>query len=465
MRLISTLRFIIAVILGKAMVYIARLFPSGGTSLPGYIALTVDPFCLSRLACGFERIIVVTGTNGKTTTSNLIAALCQEQGWQVINNHEGANMAAGVVTALLRAPLKKGRRYLAVLEIDEGSLKRILSQIKADLLVLTNLFRDQLDRYCELQRLAAAIRSALALQPQCHLLLNADDPLVASLGSSRDKVLYYGMARVADSRQESGEVHEGKICPFCSTPLNFKYYHYSHLGDYSCGRCAFKRPRPDYLAQNLAGWNGGQHFELRFPGGSVTLETPLRGLYNIYNLVAASSAALASGVRPEIIAGVVARFQPGQGRTEVFHLGERLCTLLLVKNPAGLTQAVKAVVDERQAQAFILAINDLAADGRDVSWIWDAELTPLAGSNIKRLICSGLRAGDMALCLKYNGLPKEKIGVVPDKKESLQALLATDAEGLYILCTYTNLAPYRKLLQKWEKQSEAAHLPSLSRPA
>ncbi|MGB9858735.1 MAG: MurT ligase domain-containing protein [Moorellaceae bacterium] len=454
----------LAVFLGRLVALICRLSGRAGTSLPGYIALKVDPLLLKKLTSGLNRIIVVTGTNGKTTTANLLARILRVQGYTVIHNSEGANMPAGIATALLRMWGKRKREAVVVLEVDEGSLSLVLQQVPADLVVVTNLLRDQLDRYHELEQLAVALKKALDQVPEAELLLNADDPLVTSLGRGRSRVYYFGVERTPYSLPTSREVLEGHICPDCRTPLEFNYYHYSHLGDYRCPFCGWRRPIPDFRAGQVSWGDKGSSFSVDYSGGRLTLTSPLPGMYNCYNLLAAVSAGLLWGADPRLIAEEVRVFRPGQGRIEEFVLAGKRGILLLVKNPAGLSEALRTVT-RRNVGAYVLAINDLAADGRDVSWLWDADLEPLLSSRYSRVICSGLRAWDMAVCLKYNGMKPENIKVVPDRGASLRELVQEPAEEICILCTYTNLAVYRRLLQRMGAKHETAHCSPLSRTA
>ncbi|MDN5344797.1 MAG: hypothetical protein PWQ18_909 [Clostridia bacterium] len=451
------LRSFCALIVGRLVGLVARWLGRGATSLPGYVALKIDPLLMGHLAAGYEKIILVTGTNGKTTTTNLLASILRAAGIRVVHNSEGANMPAGVATALLG---QQGE--VAVLEVDEGTLGLVTSQVPAGTVIVTNLLRDQLDRYHELEQLAAAINRALAALPAATLILNADDSLVTSLGQGREGVRYFGLARTPWSQATTSEVLEGHICPRCHRPLQFNFYHYSHLGDYFCPRCAYQRPRPDYEVVDVELNTGGARFNVLYPGGQVAFKTPMPGIYNVYNILAAASAALDLKVNPATIAGVVAAFLPGQGRAETFRLQDKQVTLMLVKNPTGLSVALQTLVAGREQASYLLAINDLAADGRDVSWLWDADLSPLLQAPYQRIICAGLRAGDMAICLKYQGVRMAALEVIPGQEESLDSLLTAPGDDCLILCTYTNLALYRRLLKERGATSEVTPLPSLS---
>lgn len=418
--------------------------------------MKIYPDLLRHLSARYEKIIIVTGTNGKTTTTNLLATILRTSGLQVVHNAEGANMPAGVATALMGQP-----RDIAVLEVDEGTLGLVTKHVKADMVIITNLLRDQLDRYHELEQLASAMRQALDMLPEAAVFLNADDSLVASMGEGRGEVYYYGLSRTSMSRDTTSEVLEGHICPRCQQPLAFHFYHYSHLGDYYCPSCPYKRPEAHYKMQDLELQPGLSGINLVYPGGSLDLRTPMPGIYNVYNILAAASATLYLKVGPEVIARVVSTFLPGKGRAESFKLEDKHLTLMLVKNPAGLSVTLKSVADIEETRAYLLAINDLAADGRDVSWLWDADISPLLESPYSHIICAGLRAGDMAVCLKYQGADVKLIKVIPEPEESVKALLAEPVSSVIILCTYTNLAVYRSILLRRGAKSETAPVSSL----
>lgn len=488
------LRTWLAVLAGKATFALCRALGRfragwGGTSLPGWVARKVDPGVLGYLSRRYETLVLVTGTNGKTTTTALLRDLLRREGKaEVISNAEGANMLPGITTAFLKAeplfPVRKAgrapKRRLAVLEVDEGSLEAVSGELKAvDMILVTNLFRDQLDRYTEIAVLAEHMARGLAAWPNARLVLNADDPVVAGFAAGRGRVTYYG---VADAPADAGsgstsplegemEASESVLCPRCREPLQFSRRSYSHLGEYRCRTCGFLRPRPQYeahLGQAPSAPAGG--FRLRLPDGrELTLPGILSGLHNVYNMTAALAAAAELGIAlSEASASHLARFTAPPGRAESFFwpAAGKEATLVLVKNPAGLSQALRTFLSGEQGapppDALIVAINDLAADGRDVSWLWDADFTPLARAGNIPVICSGRRGGDLAVCLKYNGVVPARLRVVPDLEASVRAVLAGPAHRFAILCTYTNLAPYRRiLLRRGGLTGEAQDRPSL----
>ncbi|MGB9792611.1 MAG: MurT ligase domain-containing protein [Thermacetogeniaceae bacterium] len=481
--LLNGLRALLSIWAGKLTALACRLVGYPGTSLPGVVSLKLFPGIVEFLASSYDVVVAVTGTNGKTTTANLLAHFLREAGLSVAHNSEGANMLPGVATALIRDCDLLGRRRsrFAILEVDEGSVGRVFSAAKPRVVVVTNYFRDQLDRYWELERTTGLLRSTLDRLQDVTLILNADDPLVAAIGRGREKVRYYG---VNDEDAKGGaagggrgaayaETREGRYCSFCGTELVYKKIYYGQLGHYFCPGCGFSRPEPCLLASCVSEGevlsfsvevqerDGGMTPQ----GASMRFAAPMRGFYNVYNILAAASAASALGISLDAVRSSLLGYKAATGRMERFSLGGRPCTLVLIKNPAGVNQVLRTILSSDTAKSLVLAINDLAADGRDVSWLWDADFALLADARVKRIICSGLRAADMAVCLKYFGISTERLLIVPERRESLQLLQKQEGDELFVLATYTNLFAYAKLLRRMGKGGEVVapqNLPSLS---
>ncbi|HHV56763.1 MAG TPA: DUF1727 domain-containing protein [Firmicutes bacterium] len=489
------LRTWLAVLTGKVTLALCLLLSRfrtgwGGTSLPGLAARKVDPSILGHLRSCCQQVVLITGTNGKTTTTALLAGLLRaDREVEVVTNGEGANMLAGITTALLKTqPLllaRRGRqtgycRRVAVLEVDEGSLEALSNEIgPVDVVLVTNLFRDQLDRYTEVAVLANHMARGLKAWPDAQLVLNADDPVVASFAVGRSRVVYYGVAGAAGGSgvAASGgeqEANDTVLCPHCQRPLSFTQRNYSHLGYYRCPGCGFARPPVQYEAERLKPTTAeaGTSFRLRLPGErEITLQAHLPGLYNVYNMTAALATAAELGLPLEgALPKRLARFAVPPGRAERFHwpaVGKE-ATLILVKNPAGLSQALRTVLAGGKGNTppatLVLAINDLAADGRDVSWLWDVDFSALAVAGNTSVVCSGRRAGDLAVCLKYHGVAPERLRVLPDLEESVRVGLKGTGRHFAVLCTYTNLAAYRRiLLRQGGISCETANRPPLPR--
>jgi lipid II isoglutaminyl synthase (glutamine-hydrolysing) len=425
-----------------------RLGRSGGTTAPGRLLLRLSPGALGRMAGGLgEGSVLVSATNGKTTTAAMLAACLERRGQPLVHNRAGSNMAWGVATALLDAGRERGQ--LGLFEVDEAWLPRVAEQVNPRVLLLLNLFRDQLDRYGELELLADRWAELVAhLDGRARFVLNADDPLVADLGRGRAGVTYFGVED--DSQALPGMQHaaDSKHCRNCGAAYAYDAIYLGHLGRYRCPSCGRERPAPAVAASRVAlDGMSGSRLELRTPQGSASLSLPLPGLYNVYNAVAAAATALELGVPLATVAEALEGFGGAFGRVETIPVDGRRLSILLVKNPAGANEVLRTLTLEQEQLDLWFALNDRIADGRDVSWIWDADFEVLAG-RVRRATCSGTRAEEMALRLKYAGIDAE-LAVERDIARSLDAAVASTAgERLFALPTYTALLELRDLLAR-----------------
>src|SRR4051794_30848417 len=418
---------------------------SGGTTAPGRLLLRLSPRALSRMAGDLdEGALLVSATNGKTTTSAMLAACLERAGRPVVHNRAGSNMAWGVATALLDAG--SGRGQLGLFEVDEAWLPAVADDVHPRLLLLSNLFRDQLDRYGELELLADRWAELVARLDGTRLVLNADDPLVADLGRGRAGVTYFGVED--DSQALPGMQHaaDSKHCRNCGHAYVYEAIYLGHMGRYRCPNCGRERPIPQVAATSvrLDGMRGST-IELSTPQGPLSARLPLPGLYNVYNAVAAAATALELGVPLAAIGGALEGFAGAFGRVETIAVGARRLSILLVKNPAGANEVLRTLTLENGQLDLWLALNDRIADGRDVSWIWDADFEVLAG-RVRRATCSGTRAEEMALRLKYAGIDPSAIAVERDLGRSLDNAVADGSGPLYALPTYTALLDLREIL-------------------
>lgn len=463
-----------AVALARAAATASRLARlGGGSTLPGLIARRIDPGITPRLAAQLPRgCLVVSGTNGKTTTTRLIARALQQAGWRLAANRAGANLAEGITAALVAGASLAGipRADAGCFEVDEAALPQVVAEVRPRLVVLLNLFRDQLDRYGELDYLAQRWQCALAgLPTEAQVLLNADDPLVAALGRIRPRCTrYFGVASLALVGEPLLEhAADSWHCPRCHRPLRYSLVLYGHLGHYTCDHCGFERPSPHYSARavHLHGLEGAAA-QLAFPGGQAPIEVHLPGLYNVANAVAAASACLALGLPPEHVAASLRDSRAVFGRAERFTVGDHPTTLMLAKNPAGYNQVLRTLVatDASPRPVLLLALNDNLADGRDVSWIWDVDFERLApaqshvegrtsqgdtgqgASAFDQIVVTGTRAEDLAVRLKYAGVGGGRVQVERDFRHAVQAALRAAAPGapVYVVPTYTALFPLRR---------------------
>jgi UDP-N-acetylmuramyl tripeptide synthase len=422
----------------------------GGTTLPGRLLVRMAPDAIVRLAAGLERgSIVVSSTNGKTTTAGMISGILRADGRTPIHNRAGSNMHWGVATALLEQSGDEG-----LFELDEAWLPRVAPQLRPRLLVLGNLFRDQLDRYGELERLADEWAELVAhLEGSCEFALNADDPLVADLGRDKDLrrrpgVTYFGIEDQSQALPELQHAHDAKHCRRCGAPYVYDRAFVGHLGHYTCPNCDADRPAPDVAATkiDLHGISGSRVY-ITTPQGDLDLDLPLPGLYNVYNALAAVTAGLRSGVSLERVRQGLESMRALFGRVETIAVADKPVSILLIKNPAGANEVLRTLRLE-SANGGIdlwLALNDRIADGRDVSWIWDADFELLA-DGVRRAVCAGTRAPEMALRLKYAGWPQESVEVIEPIEASLDQAVSETPNRLFALPTYTALLELRTLL-------------------
>ena len=422
----------------------------GGTTLPGRVLLRLEPDAIARLGSGLRSgATIVSATNGKTTTAGMLAAILGADGRRPVHNRAGSNMTWGVATALLEQRGDEG-----LFEVDEAWLPRVASQLDPGLIVLGNLFRDQLDRYGELETLADEWAELVERRTgRTRFVLNADDPLIADLGRDREErpregVAYFGIDDPSQALPQLQHARDAKHCRRCGHPYVYERAFVGHLGHYSCPNCGARRPQPQVTATaiELRGMSGSR-VSVATPAGPLELELPLPGLYNVYNALAALAAGLELGVEGAKAAGALAQMQAVFGRVETIEVSGKPVSILLIKNPAGANEVLRTLTLERDGGGLDLwiALNDRVADGRDVSWVWDADFEMLAGA-VRRVVCAGTRAPEMALRLKYAGWSEDAIEVVPQIGPSLDRAVAGARGHLFALPTYTALLELRTLL-------------------
>ena len=425
-----------------------RLGRSGGTTAPGRVLLRLAPRALGRMASELdESAVLVSATNGKTTTAAMAAAILERHGQRVVHNRAGSNMGWGVATALLDA--RRGRGQLGLFEVDEAWLPRVASEVRPRAYLLCNLFRDQLDRYGELELLADRWAELVASEAPrgARLVLNADDPLVADLGREQDAVVYFGLADDSQALPELQHAADSKHCRNCGAPYVYEAVYLGHLGRYRCDNCGRRRPEPQVVAAgvDLEGMRGSR-VDITTPQGELAVRLPLPGLYNVYNALAAAALCGELGASVDDIKHGLEGFGGAFGRVETISVDGRELSILLVKNPAGANEVLRTLTLEDGRVDLWLALNDRIADGRDVSWIWDADFELLRG-RVRRATCSGTRAEEMALRLKYAGVDAE-LSVDRDLEASLDSAVAASGGRLYALPTYTALLELRDLLAR-----------------
>ena len=421
----------------------------GGTSLPGRVLNRLDPHAIGALAGRLEHgSVVVSATNGKTTTAAMLAAILERTGARLVHNRAGANMAGGVAAALVDATGRGGRidGDLGLFEVDEMWLEPVVSELAPHTILLSNLFRDQLDRYGELEAIADRWAGVVTGATGTRLVLNADDPLIADLGRERADVTWFGVEDDRLALPEMQHASDSKHCRRCGHPYAYEASYLAHLGRYRCPNCGQRRPDPDVAAErvDLDGVHTAR-VSLRTPAGTREVHLPFPGLYNVYNALGAAATAVAMGVALDDVCAGLEGASAAFGRAETVEVGGRPVSILLVKNPAGANEVLRTLVLEPGEHDLLGVLNDGIADGRDVSWIWDADMELLAG-RVRRAVCSGSRAPELALRLKYAGVPDDRLEVEPDVEAALDRALAGGAGPLYALPTYTALLELQELL-------------------
>jgi lipid II isoglutaminyl synthase (glutamine-hydrolysing) len=448
------LRLATALAAGKITVALSRrLGVGGGTTLPGHVTRRIDPGVLAKLGHALrEGAIVITGTNGKTTTSRLVSTVLQKSGRQVIHNRTGANLLPGVVSALVQETNLEGKPGgdIGLFEVDEASVPPVVRGLQPRVFCVTNLFRDQLDRYGEVDYVASIWRRALQdLTRTATVVLNADDPSVAALGEALPaSPIYFGVNDQRHGRSAPEHAADARRCWRCHAPYEYTTTYYGHVGHYRCSKCGWSRPMPNIIADDIElDGMAGCRFRLVTPAGSTDVKLPLPGLYNVYNALAAAATCFAVGIPMSDVAVALSRFSAAFGRIERIEIDGRTVYLALVKNPIGFNQVVRTILLQPGQRQLAIIINDNFADGTDISWLWDVDFEELAGRVASGTI-GGTRAEDMLLRLKYAGVDPLKMTLCRSPAETFdQALEKLEpGETLYVLPTYTAMLELRQVL-------------------
>ncbi len=447
-----------AIMVGKTLIAATRLLGRGGTTLPGRMAIRIKADLTEHLAAQLNQgTLVVTGTNGKTTTTALIRNILKAAGYSYIHNQSGSNMSWGVASALVASTSWRGtiNADWALLEADEGAFPKIVQDTCPFVVMVTNIFRDQLDRFGEIDRIQDAIDRGLQLQPAGGFqVVNADDPSLISLGGAEGKKrLTYGLELDLPEDNFKNTGRDTKTCPLCKKKLVYKRIYFAHLGHYYCPSCSFRRPLPDVQLTGLKiNADGTSRLEIKASGSQICINSPLPGTYNYYNLLAALTCALALQVPESIAVDALETANPSFGRMENFTVDNRELVMALIKNPVGANEVLRTILNKAEKATLLVAINDKIADGTDVSWLWDVDFEQLAAGSdlLSTTFASGLRAWDMAVRFKYAGLDQRLIQVDENSGNALRrSLQATPPGGkLYILPTYTAMLEIRRHLNQ-----------------
>ena len=439
----------LAAIAARSVGVLLRALGRAGTTVPGRVLLALDPSALTRISGQLGAgTILISATNGKTTTASLAGAALTQSGLSVAHNSAGANMAGGIASALLHA--KSGSDAVGLLEIDEFWLPELAPQLKPKAVLLGNLFRDQLDRYGELDSiLDRLIEAAINLTADgTHFVLCADDPGIAWLGLQLPtaSVTWFGIEDTSLALKQLPHAADATSCRKCGSPLVYSAVLLGHLGHWSCPSCGLTRPTPTFTVSEIT-LHGARSSTLKIvsPSGKHPLELGVPGVYNAYNAIGAWALVTTVGVSASVVASAFGSAQASFGRAETFTVSDREATLFLVKNPTGANEVLRALGSESDPLAIQFILNDGVADGRDVSWIWDADFEEIA-QQVETVVCSGTRAPEAALRFRYSGVPADRITVIRDPRDGLTQLATTRQRSLWVLPTYTAMLELRSTL-------------------
>jgi UDP-N-acetylmuramyl tripeptide synthase len=432
-----------------------KLGRGGGTVIAGHVVPRIDPTALRTVTRRLRHgSILVSGTNGKTTTSRLISHILRRAELLPLHNRAGANLVTGLVSAVVEQSSLVGWPHgdVGLFEVDEATVPAALKEVRPRTVLLTNIFRDQLDRYGEVHFVADLWAKAIRHLPlDTALVLNADDPLVATLGRERsDPPVYFGVGDPSVGVGETPHASDARICPRCGAGFAYAVNYYGHLGQYACPRCGLARPTPtvEATAVTLRG-DRGSMVTMRTPLGELRATLSLPGLYNVYNALAATAVCVSLGLDLETIRDGLETFTAAFGRLERVPVNGRELFLALVKNPVGFGEVLRMILADDTERVMLIAINDLFADGTDVSWLWDVDFERLQG-RVRTVVCAGTRAEDMAVRLKYALVPEDRIVVEADARRALERVVAAAEPGetVYVLPTYTAMLEMRDVLRQ-----------------
>ena len=440
------MRKLLAIWAGKLLTIAGKLIGKKSSSSPGEFALKICPNLVGGLNKSIKKGIIVTcGTNGKTTTNNLIASALEARVYKVLCNRLGANMLYGIATVMVQESgiFGKLQADYACLEIDEAYTPIVFDYVTPDVMIITNLFRDQLDRYGEIDITSDILKRAIGKVPNLKLILNGDDPLCVQFGKLA-KGYYYGISEQV--LPQTNDTKEGRFCPVCGEEQKYNYYHYSQLGDYYCPKCGFKRPHIDFDVTDVK-----LETPMRFKVNNKPMTINYKGFYNIYNLVAVYGAMEVLGEGTDDFGSLLTEYKPQIGRMQEFAFRKPVI-LSLSKNPAGFNQAISTVNTDKRKKDVIIAINDKVNDGRDVSWIWDVDFEKIHDENLNLLMTTGIRLYDISLRFKYEDIKVDLM--TQSMREAVGRALSSDSEVCYVLVNYTALYPTEGVLNTMLKEGE-----------
>ncbi|VYT92975.1 DUF1727 domain-containing protein [Clostridium tertium] len=438
-----SIKSIISILASKITIFLTKTILKGGTTFPGKVALKIDRNILKRVSQGYK-VVLVTGTNGKTTTTSMIYNIVKEDGKKVITNNTGANLFPGIVTTFIDNYkfFSKTEDAYAIIEVDEANLKYITKYITPEIITVTNLFRDQLDRYGEVYTTLNKILEGITLTKDTTLVLNGDESLLGNL-ELPNKTVFYGFNAKINKDTKIDVNADAKFCKFCKSPYEYNHITYNHLGDFYCTGCGFKRAELKYAVNEILDLSPDSS---TVKINNLDIRVSQSGIYNIYNALCAFSISKELGIKDTSIVKSLENQDSSFGRQEALNIDGKEVKIILVKNPAGYNQALDTLCLNKENFSCAFLLNDNYADGTDVSWIWDVDFEKLHTLNIDEVFISGLRCYDMAVRLKIAGLKEDKF-IIEEEFENLTSKIKdSNNNKIYILATYTAMINYRKHL-------------------
>lgn len=438
-----SIKSIISIIASKLTIFLTKTLLKGGTTFPGRVALKLDKNILAKVSKGYK-VVLVTGTNGKTTTTSMIYNIVKENGHKVITNNTGANLYSGIVTTFIDnySFFNKTEDTYAIIEVDEANVKYITEYITPEVITVTNLFRDQLDRYGEVYTTLTKILEGLPSVPTSTLVLNGDESLLGDLKLPNPTV-FYGFNAILNENKTIEVNADAKFCKFCKAPYSYNYITYNHLGDFYCPGCGYKRAELKYSVDDILDLTP-ESSTVKF--GDLEILISQSGVYNIYNALNAYAITRELGIEDSVIKTSLENQSSSFGRQEILNIDGKDVKIILVKNPAGYNQALDTLCLNKDAFGAAFLLNDNYADGRDVSWIWDVDFEKLHTLNINEVLISGMRCYDMAVRLKVAGLNPDTF-ILEETFEGLTNQIKTSkSDKIYVLATYTAMINFRKHL-------------------
>lgn len=431
---------------------IKKLHMGSGVTLPGLVARLIDPKILNEMSAQVgKKTIATMGTNGKTTTNSLLCKVLEDAGHAVIINRTGANMLNGIISAFVLSTDKHGLLHAdyACIEVDEIASVRVLPQLSPDCVLLTNISRDQLDRFGEVDITYNLVKTAIHNVPKTKAVINCDDVLSYTLATEgKNPYVTYGISEQIFDDFSRSEIRESIFCRHCGKKLEYEFFHYGQLGIYHCPNCGLSHPTPDYTASDILFHDGVYDFSI----DNVAIHSSARSPYNVYNTLSAYAALKALNADTSGFKDTIEHFDYGNNRESIFTINGARVQLHLAKNPIGFQQKISLVLKDAKPKDVIIQINDTYQDGEDISWLWDVDFQYLADANAKVILTTGTRKYDMGLRLKYEDISCD---CTDDLRASILDLTKNGTKNLYVIVNYSGLYRTNHLLGALEKESQA----------